>query len=293
MTTIDPSESSVWRELLDTPLTYGWIDAGGVRTRYLEAGPRDAPAVLLLHGTQGSLETFCRNVGPLSQEHRVIAFDLVGSGFSEKPDYDYGMTVYTRHVGAVMDSLGVEKASLVGVSLGAAVVARFLADSPGRVERAVLISAVGLSLDAAMVQRVGSQRGAAVDDPSWERIHGVIRNLVFDDRLVMPDIVAVRQRAHLLPEAKLAMQHTMRGLQDPATREKNLVSREEWSQIQQPVLLVLSVDTEDTFLDTARQLAEILPNATTVEIKSVNHWPHFEDPATFNDAALAFLGGRS
>ncbi|MFK0280897.1 alpha/beta fold hydrolase [Streptomyces sp. NPDC090499] len=247
---------------------------------------------MLVHGTQGSLETFCRNIGPLSEHYRVIAFDLVGSGFSGKPDHDYDMGVYAAHLGAVMDVLDIAKASFVGVSLGAGVLARFMVDFPGRTEHAALISAVGLSFDETMVQRVGSQRSAAVEDPTWERVRGVIRNLVFDDASVMPDIVAVRRRAYLLPDARSAVRHTIDGLRDPARRQVNLVSAEEWSQVLAPVLLVLAVDTEDTFLETGRRLAEILPNATSLEMKHVGHWPHLEDPRRFNEAVIEFFDGR-
>lgn len=286
---IPPSESSVWRELLGTSLTYGWIDAGGVRTRYLDTGPRDASAVILLHGTQGSLETFCKNIGALSHEHRVIAYDMAGSGFSEKPDRVYDIPFYSRHLGDVMDALGIETASLVGVSLGSLVAARFAADSADRVDQMILIAATGLSWEPATVDRVVSARGAAVDDPTWERVRSIIRNLVFDDSSVMPDIVAVRQRAYRLPDAKTGMVNTLTALQDPARREGNLVTHDEWSGMQMPVLLILAVDTDDWFLKTGRELATILPNATTAEMRNVNHWPHLEDPANFNDLALKFF----
>ena len=65
----------IWQQIYATPHRLAWIDVGGVRTRMLEAGPPDAPAVLLLHGTAGSLENFCANVAALAAHFRVIAID--------------------------------------------------------------------------------------------------------------------------------------------------------------------------------------------------------------------------
>ena len=66
------SYRSVWRYLMQVPFKQDYIMAGGLRTRYVQAGPRDAPALLMLHGTGGHWETFCANLGPLSQRFNCI-----------------------------------------------------------------------------------------------------------------------------------------------------------------------------------------------------------------------------
>ncbi len=82
----DQMHRSVWLYLLDTAFTHGFIDAGGVRTRYLEAGQRGKPIVLMLHGTGGSLDTFCANIGAFADHFHVFCIDMLGSGFTGKPE---------------------------------------------------------------------------------------------------------------------------------------------------------------------------------------------------------------
>ena len=75
----------IWQHLHATPHQLRWIDAGGVRTRMLEAGQPDAPPLLLLHGTAGSLENFCANIATFAAHFRVIAIDMLGCGLTDKP----------------------------------------------------------------------------------------------------------------------------------------------------------------------------------------------------------------
>ncbi|MCU1343863.1 MAG: hypothetical protein JWL70_129, partial [Acidimicrobiia bacterium] len=118
-----PPYRSIWSELRDVAFTQGWLDAGGISTRYVEAGPADAPVLMMLHGTGGHWETFASNLGPLSKHFRCVAIDMVGNGFSDKPDYPYEISVYVAHLQAVMDRLHIERASFIGVSLGSWVAA--------------------------------------------------------------------------------------------------------------------------------------------------------------------------
>src|ERR1700682_3281308 len=112
--------------------------------RHAEAGRPDAPAVMMLHGTGGHWETFAANLGPLSRHFRCVALDMVGNGFSANPNRDYELPVYVDHLCAVMDELGIARASLIGVSLGSWVAARLALDHPDRVDKLILLSTSGL-----------------------------------------------------------------------------------------------------------------------------------------------------
>ena len=84
-----PGYRSIWTYLNTVPHKLAFLDAGGVRTRYLETGDPDGPVLLLLHGTAGSLENYCANYGPLAETHRVIGIDMLGCGYTDKPDRPY------------------------------------------------------------------------------------------------------------------------------------------------------------------------------------------------------------
>src|ERR1700761_6347299 len=93
---------SIWSSLRDVEFSQRWIDVNGVSTRIAEAGSPELPGLVMLHGTGGHWEVFAPNLGVLSQHFHCVAIDMVGNGFSDKPDYDYEISVYVDHVLGVM-----------------------------------------------------------------------------------------------------------------------------------------------------------------------------------------------
>jgi 2-hydroxy-6-oxonona-2,4-dienedioate hydrolase len=279
---------SLWTALREVAFRQGWIDAGGVSTRYAEAGPADAPALVLLHGTGGHWETFARNIGPLSEHFHCIAFDMVGNGFSDKPDVDYEIPVYVDHAFAVMDAFGVERASLAGTSLGSWVAARMALDRPERVHKLVLMSVAGLVGTAENMARIREQRTRAVDDPSWESIKAMFDHLIADERNRLPDLVALRQAVYRLPEMKQAIHHIL-VLQDADTRARNLLGEAQWRSIATPALVIASGMDVSEYESTSRRVAALMPNAELADMPGVKHWPHFEDAERFNAISIRFL----
>ena len=89
---------SVWTELLDTPFRQAWVDAGGLKTRFIQAGDPANPPLVLMHGTAGSLENFAANIAAYARHFNCIAFDMIGSGMTDKPDYDYETQHYVNTV---------------------------------------------------------------------------------------------------------------------------------------------------------------------------------------------------
>jgi pimeloyl-ACP methyl ester carboxylesterase len=113
------------------------IQAGGHGVRILERGA--GPAVLLVAGTGGSVASWPASVlERLAVDHYVIAVDLYGMGFSERSgDFTYGSALWSQQLVSVLDALGIERASVVGHSLGGTVATFFAANHPDRVDRVV------------------------------------------------------------------------------------------------------------------------------------------------------------
>lgn len=279
---------SVWTDLIRTSFHYSWADVNGVATRYLRAGDPADPSVVLLAGTSGHLETFTRNIGALSQDFDCIAFDMVGAGFSGKPDHDYEIAEYVAHTAAVLDVLGIERASFVGVSLGAWIAAAFALAYPERVASLILLSPAGLLSSPSTQKGAVANRTKVAEDPSWENVTATLARLVHDPGCLTPDIVAVRQLAYREPHAVEAMAHIL-VLQRPDARERNNLTEADWRSIQAPTLIVASVDDPNVWLDTARAIGVLMPNASLIEMHGVAHWPHYEKPAEFNSVAVKFL----
>ncbi|MES1976406.1 MAG: alpha/beta hydrolase [Pseudomonadota bacterium] len=282
---------SIWTALIDVPFQQSWVHAKGIKTRYAHAGQSGKPVVIMLHGTAGSWEGFAENLGPLAQHFDCYAIDMVGCGYSDKPDTPYETSVYAEHVRDFMDAMQIQQASFIGCSLGSWVAARVALNYPTRVQTITLLSAAGYFANASNMNRIKGARTKAVDDPRWENIKPIFDHLIHDEANRIPDIIAVRQRIYRQPEMPMAMGHIL-CLQDPEIRQRNLISEAQWASISVPALVIASLEDKDEYLETAKTVARLMPNAQYVEMPNVGHWPHFEDPATFNQHFIQFLNGQ-
>jgi len=119
------------------------IEVDGAQVVYTVEGREGGPAVLLVHPWAGSLRVWDAVAPALAAEHRVVRVDLPGHGASDKPDVSYDIPRGARAVVAVLDALGIGRASLVGNSLGGGVALAVIGAHPERVDRLVLIDALG------------------------------------------------------------------------------------------------------------------------------------------------------
>ncbi|ORB45409.1 alpha/beta hydrolase [Mycobacterium paraseoulense] len=267
------------------------VNGQAVRTRVAEAGDPAMPHLVLLHGTGGHWETFAPNLGELSVHFHCIALDMVGNGFTDKPDFDYEIPVYVEHVLAVMDALGIERAHLVAMSLGAWVAAAIAVRHPERADRLILMSPAGKEASATNMARIRAERTKAVNEPTWESLHAVFAHLIADERNRLPDLIGLRQAIYQREDTRASIDHLLI-LQDPEARDRNLIAEADWRSISSPVTVVASGRDHGVYQETATSIAALIPDARVLEMPEVRHWPHFEDPDMFNAAAVAFLVGR-
>src|SRR5260370_40133549 len=176
------------------------------------------------------------------------------------------------------------------MSFGAWVAARFALEHPERTGKLILQSPAGLIATAENMARIRAERTRAVEDPSWDSIKAMFDHLIADEANRIPDLIALRQAIYRLPETRQAIDHVLI-LQDPDARERNLLAPGQWSNIRALTLVLASGQDHGEYHSTARQMARLIPNAEALEMAAVRHWPAFEDPATFNAAALRFLLG--
>ncbi len=122
------------------------MEIAGTRLHVLEGGPKAGPSVMLMHGFGSSLQTWDPWAEALQRNYRVIRFDLPGCGLSEPdPTGDYGDARTIEILAALMERLGVAKASLIGNSIGGRIAWRFAAEHPERVAKLVLVSPDGFA----------------------------------------------------------------------------------------------------------------------------------------------------
>lgn len=136
------------------------LDLHGERVAYLDEGSGEV--ILLLHGILGSSQTWRSVIGPLARRYRVVAPDLLGHGNSTKPRSDYSLGALSVMVRDILDQLGIEKATIVGHSLGGGVAMQFVYQHPDYVRRLVLIGSGGLGPDVGALLRLASLPGAEI-----------------------------------------------------------------------------------------------------------------------------------
>lgn len=131
----------------------------GAKLRYLEAGDPANPKIILLHGLGGQAENWQFVMPALSAKYHVIALDQLGFGKSDRPFIKYRVGTYADFLDKFMSELKIEKATLIGNSLGGWIGGFFATKYPARVEKLILVNAAGLTpkvIDYAKVYQLQS-----------------------------------------------------------------------------------------------------------------------------------------
>jgi 2-hydroxy-6-oxonona-2,4-dienedioate hydrolase len=282
---------SFWADLRAGSFSQGYLTADGIRTRYLHAGERGKPPLILIHGTGGHAEAYTRNLIAHGEHFDTYAIDLVGHGWTDKPLAPYEISVYVQHLRAVLDTLGFDRVHLSGESLGGWVAARFALQFPDRVNRLVLNTTGGATLDLAVMERIKTLSTAAVENPSWETIKARLEWLMADPAVVTDDLIACRQAIYAQPAMRAAMPHIL-CLQEPDIRRRNNLTDAEWAAIKAPTLVLWTDKDPTAAVSVGQRIAELIPNAQLEVMERCGHWPQFEDAPRFNDLHIGFLSGR-
>lgn len=278
---------SIWMHMTDVDFRQSYTDVAGIRTRYVTAGTPDKPPLLLLHATVGLWEAYCANLGPLSDHFQCFAPDLVGCGWTDKPNRPLEIRDYVDHVTAFMDAVGIPRASVIGCSLGSWVVCRLAHDQPERVTSMILTCPSGVFNMAKSDSDVRIKTPITTNPtPASVKTRLLNAREMYDPDNLIDDLMVLRSRMLGQPNAERALY-----LFDREVRERNLLSEKEWREITTPTLVIASVDEDpdNLWLRSAQRIGELLPNAVTVDMHEVCHWPPFERPDEFNRLATNFL----
>jgi pimeloyl-ACP methyl ester carboxylesterase len=249
---------------------------GGKRLRYVRTG--SGPAVVLVHGLLSSLYTWKDVVPALAATHDVVALDLPGFGLSDQPA-DLGFADFPRAVLGLMDRLGIEKAALVGNSMGGATVALVAAEQPERVTALVLLDAAGFNLGPAerpaMIALAMSPAGVLVGALPGKRlvVESSLRQVFHDDSRVTPERVS----EYLAALSRPGTFPSIRSLGASFGDRTRLVS-EALPRIQAPTLVLWGDDDRWIPLAHADLFVAAIPGSRKVVIPACGHVPQEERP---------------
>ncbi len=278
-----------------TELSHGefsrFADIDGSRVHYQDAGLAGAPAIFLIHGFTAFNLVWSEVLLPLAAAgFRVIAPDLIGHGFTDKPRRgEYTIDSQARMITRLMDYLGIESANLVGNSYGGAIAAACALDYPSRVKRLVLVGAVindepkkQFMLRLASMPVLGDVITPLLMDSRLivrrrlRKIHSEFAHLLFDEKRL--------QARHLPMKAANTQRAILRTLRrwkaDRIERDAHL--------IKQPSLIIWGERDSDTPLRHGKRLNSLMRDSRLIVFRKCGHLPQEEYPMEFTKLVSDF-----
>ena len=273
------------------------VEIGGLPIRYLAAG--EGPPMVLLHGA-GDNSLDWRWVMPsLAATHRVYAPDLPGSPDSDRPPADYSPAFFGRFVAGFLDALGIERAAMVGNSLGGLVALRVALSEPARVGALVLVDSAGLgrAVNPAFTSVNVPGLGEAAM-PFWRTPIGAHQRAWGRTALLFAHPPGSVPREWLAEQRRLARSpgyleahlSVLRALVRPLGQRDVLVER--LPSLEVPTLVVWRARDRVFPESHAREAAARLREGSLAVIPNCGHMPHVECPERFLAALDGFLLGR-
>jgi 4,5:9,10-diseco-3-hydroxy-5,9,17-trioxoandrosta-1(10),2-diene-4-oate hydrolase len=269
-----------------------YISVGGTRTRFWALGDKGSP-VVLIHGIGLSVESWAANIHALAQAHRVFALDLVGFGRSDKPQVPYTLAYFAQFVSDFMAAQDVDRASWIGLSLGGGVALQAAIQFPSKVDKLVLVDAVGLGRKMSLLLRLVTLPwvGEWMSRPSREGSAQFLQAAVHDPSVITDEWIERDYGFGLLPDSQRAFLATLRTSANVLGVRRKVIRSitGKLASITAPTLIVWG--KEDRFLPAAQAgvAAEVIPGAQLVVYDRCGHLPPVERPDAFNALVLAFL----
>lgn len=261
------------------------IVAAGLRTNYHDVGSGDP--VLLIHGSGPGVSAWAnwRLVMPaLAVRARVIAPDMAGFGYSERPEgFAYGMDAWVRQAVGLLDALKIERADLVGNSFGGGLALALAIRHPERVRRLVLMGSVGVPFQ--LTPGLDAVWGYT---PSFENMRAIMDYFAWDRALVNDELAQLRYEASIRP----GFQESFAAM-FPAPRQRwvdALASNEQdIRRIGHETLVVHGREDRVIPLANAYTLTDWIPRAQLHVYGRCGHWTQIEHAARFARLVGDFL----
>jgi len=261
------------------------IVAAGYRTNLHDQGA--GFPVLLIHGSGPGVTAWAnwRGIIPqLAQHRRVIAPDMLGFGYSERPaDARYSQQRWVEHAIGVLDALGIEQADIVGNSFGGGLALALAIRHPERVRRLVLMGSVGVSFP--ITQGLETAWGYT---PSLANMRQLLDLFAWDRNLVNDELAELRYQASIRPgfqESFAAMFPPPRqnGVDDLASDEADIRA------LPHEALVIHGREDRIIPLEASLRLAELIPNSQLHVFGHCGHWTQIEHAGRFARLVEDFL----
>jgi pimeloyl-ACP methyl ester carboxylesterase len=269
-----------------------WVEVDGRPANLIDVG--DGPPLVFVHGLSGSWQNWLENIPAFMEDHRVIAVDLPGFGESPMPREKITIPGYGEWLDKLFDALDIEAAAVVGNSMGGFVAAETAIAFPHRIERLVLVSAAGLSIE-------------------HQRNDGILRTLEVTENLAQYGFAWGLSRADWLtkrPRGRKALMAFVAAHPeelDPALVREQINGagkpgfvqaldaltsypiRDRLDDIGCPTLIVWGPKDMLVPIKDAHEFDKLIPDSRLLIYDDTGHVPMLERPERFNDDLRSFL----
>jgi len=268
----------------------------GHRVSFVRAG--SGPVLVLLHGIANNCQTWSDVAGRLAETHTVIAPDLLGHGASDKPRGDYSVAAHANMVRDLMSVLDIERATVVGHSLGGGIALQFAYQFPERCERLVLVSSGGLGPELSAGLRAATLPGAELALRALTGVSGPLK-VGFSALRRLGQATGLRQIRDLAEAgdalfalkdvaARRAFLRTLRGVVDARGQSVSALDR---LYLASAVPMLVIWGSRDPIVPAlhAETVRYLVPSARIEVFRGAGHWAHLDDPDRFCEILLDFL----
>ncbi|HYM55233.1 MAG TPA: alpha/beta hydrolase [Solirubrobacteraceae bacterium] len=266
----------------------------GHRVAYRQAG--SGPVVVLVHGITSDSGTWGRVMPYLARHFTVVAPDLVGHGQSAKPRGDYSLGAHASGLRDLLLTLGHDRATFVGHSLGGGIAMQLSYQFPELCERLVLVDSGGLGRDVSLLLRAATLPGSEYVLPLLAASHLLDAGRLAGSLLgrlglrVGTDIQEMARGHATLsdPEARAAFVHTLRSVVEPGGQRVDASNR---LYLASRIPFMLIWGERDTIIPIShgRATHEQIPHSRLETFPSSGHFPQLDEPERFIDVLVSFI----
>lgn len=262
-----------------------FIDAAGIRTNYHDIG--DGEIILLIHGSGPGVSAWTNwrlTIPELAKNHRVIAPDMVGFGYTERPDdFSYNMNEWVEQAIGLLDALKIKKVSVIGNSFGGGLALAMAVQYPERVNKLVLMGSVGVPFK--LTNGLDKVWGY---EPSIENMKELLDIFAYNRELVTDELAELRYKASIQPGFQESFSNMF---PEPRQRwiEAMQSSTQQLEALVHETLIIHGRDDRVIPLENAYKLLYLIKHSQLHVYGECGHWTQIEKKEEFNILVSHFL----
>ena len=264
-----------------------FIELDGLSTHYLEKGSGEP--VILIHGFFFDTNMWNKSIDVLAEKYKVYAIDLWGFGYSTRKPLDYGYPLYVQQLQKFMDALDIQRASMVGQSMGGGTIIKFAISNRPRVEKIVLVSAAGMPNKLPIMGRISNlpKLGEFMYGMNSDFVRKFTLGSTFfhNKEVITDEFYEQLTRFHKIERSSEVMLYiTRKQFFYTLTEEINTLGA-----MDIPILIVWGREEKSIRLSIGEELASILKGSQMAVLNQAGHCSNIDQFEQFNQLVLDFL----